>query len=175
MSGAPIAGYDGNVAGYQATKPGLDQKIDPLNADVMNYGAYLKNSHIEAMKSVGASNMIYSYRYSFNGFAAEMTAVQAEKLKSNPNVLVVTKDEMVTVIPPPPRPSWASAVLPASGRPPAQPVRMSSSASSTWAFGERASASETPTCKTAATIHSVAGLARASWARCGLPATATIS
>ena len=37
---------------------------------------------------------LYSYRYGFNGFAAEMTAAQAHKLENMPEVLHVWEDEI---------------------------------------------------------------------------------
>ena len=43
-----------------------------------------------------AARKIYSYVSSFNGFAAEMSDADAAKLRLDPTVLAVTKNEMVT-------------------------------------------------------------------------------
>ena len=93
MADAPVVAYDGGVAGLQATRPGKGQKINPNSAAVTRYAAYLDGKHNAALASVGGGNKLYSYRYTFNGFAAELTPAQADKLRSQPGVLAVEKDE----------------------------------------------------------------------------------
>jgi subtilisin family serine protease len=94
LADMPVTAYQGGVKGLQATKPKKGQKIDPNAPAVVSYMAYLAAQQNAAMASVGASKKLYSYGYVFNGFAAEMTAAQAQKLAQMRGVLAVTKDEI---------------------------------------------------------------------------------
>ena len=93
MKGNPAVSYEGDVAGYKATKPGKGKKINPNSAHVKKYAAYLEAGQNQASDSVGADK-VYSYRYAFNGFAARMTAADAAALKSRADVVNVWKDEI---------------------------------------------------------------------------------
>jgi subtilisin family serine protease len=88
----PVVAYDGSIKGYAATKPGKGQKIDPTSPQVVNYKSYLEARHNSVLSSVGGSRKLYSYGYVFNGFAADLTAEQAQKLRSTPGVVSVEKD-----------------------------------------------------------------------------------
>jgi subtilisin family serine protease len=89
----PATAYTGGVQGLAATKPRKGQKIDPDSPQVRNYIAYLASRHDTVMKAVGATRKVYSYGYVYNGFAAEMTEAQAQRLSAMKGVLSVTKDE----------------------------------------------------------------------------------
>ncbi len=93
MLEAPVAAYTGTTPGYAATKPKAGQKIDPASAKVVKYAAHLDESHGLALGHVGG-HKLYDYRYSFNGFAAELTQAAALKLASVPGVVSVSKDEI---------------------------------------------------------------------------------
>ena len=80
MSGAPVTAYAGGIPGYLATKPARGQKIDPNDAKVIRYGTYLTGRHDAVIAAVGGARKAYSYVYSFNGFAAELTDEQAAAL-----------------------------------------------------------------------------------------------
>jgi len=90
----PAVAYTGNIPGYKATKPAKGTKINPANPDVAQYAGYLDSRHDQVVASVGGRKVM-DYRYTYNGFAAELSALQAESLKSAPGVLAVSKDEMV--------------------------------------------------------------------------------
>ena len=94
MLDAPVASYTGGVAGLRATKPARGQKIDPLSNDVVRYAGYLTGRHDAALQSAGGGRKAYSYTYSFNGFAAELTEAQVAALRATPGVVNVTKDEL---------------------------------------------------------------------------------
>src|SRR5262245_9846297 len=95
MKAAPVASYTGDIAGYNATKPSPGQKVDPLAANTVRYVGYLKGKHDEALRKVGGGQKVYDYAISYNGFAAKLTAKQAEALKKREGVLAVTPDELV--------------------------------------------------------------------------------
>ena len=97
MAEMPVSAYKGSIKGYSATKPNKGQKIDPNAPAVVSYMAYLASRQDAALASVGGSKKLYNYGYVFSGFAAELTAAQAEKLASMPGVLAVTKDEAYTL------------------------------------------------------------------------------
>ena len=94
MLESPVVAYDGSIAGLKATKPAKGQKINPLNADVVKYVDYLKGRHDNALNSVGGGRKAYDYTYTYNGFAAELDAAQANKLAKTAGVLAVTEDSM---------------------------------------------------------------------------------
>jgi subtilisin family serine protease len=90
----PVVAYDGGIKGYKATKPRKGEKIDPDSPQVAGYKGYLESRHDEVLASVGGGKKLYSYGYVFNGFAAELTAEQADKLAQAKGVLAVTKDSI---------------------------------------------------------------------------------
>jgi hypothetical protein len=91
---APVSAYTGTTKGLKATKPNKGQKIDPNSPAVVNYMAHLAAKHDAVINGVGAARKLYSYGYVFNGFAAELTEAQAQKLAATKGVLAVSKDEM---------------------------------------------------------------------------------
>ena len=96
MLDMPVVAYDGGFKGLKATAPKSGQKIDPNASDVVNYVAYLNGKHNDALSKVGGQKL-YDYVYSYNGFAAKMSVVQASKMTSVDGVLVVTPDALNTM------------------------------------------------------------------------------
>jgi subtilisin family serine protease len=93
MADAPVVAYTGGISGLKATKPMRGKKIDPLSNDVVRYAGYLTAKHDAALQQIGGARKAYSYNYSFNGFAAELSEAQAAALKAMPGVVNVSKDE----------------------------------------------------------------------------------
>lgn len=93
MKGSPVIAYEGEIKGFQATKPGKGKKLNPNSAHVKKYSAHLGKRQSEVVNSVGATQ-VHSYRYAMNGFAARMTAADAEQLRDNPDVMNVWRDEL---------------------------------------------------------------------------------
>src|ERR1051325_10075156 len=81
MLDAPAVSYDGGVAGLKATRPAKGQKIDPNSSDVKQYVGYLNGQHDKALQKVGGADKMYDFDYSYDGFAASLTAEQAAALK----------------------------------------------------------------------------------------------
>ncbi|NND37498.1 MAG: S8 family serine peptidase [Gammaproteobacteria bacterium] len=87
--------YAGRPGGIAATRPRLGERFDSRSGNVRAYSRELMDAHDAALQSVGAyDGKLYSYRYTFNGFAARLTPVQAQKLRSRKNVLNVWEDSV---------------------------------------------------------------------------------
>src|SRR5687767_172306 len=93
MEDAPAVAYKGGIAGYQATAPKKGEKINPIAPDVVRYVGYLKGKHDAALAKVGNGQKLYSYGFTFNGFAAKMTPEQAAALAKQADVVAVNEDE----------------------------------------------------------------------------------
>jgi subtilisin family serine protease len=95
LADPPAVTYRGGKSGLAATQPGAGRKLEVDDPDVREYGRHLVRQHDATLRSVGAYyEKIYSYRYAFNGFAARMTELQAQKLRARRNVLNVWQDRM---------------------------------------------------------------------------------
>ena len=92
----PVVSYDGDISGYAATKPRIGQKIDPNDSKAIRYSDYLIARHNELLAMVNGQQKLYSYVYSFNGFAAKLNPQQAAKLAATPGVVSVSMDELRT-------------------------------------------------------------------------------
>ncbi len=70
-------------------------RIDRNSPSVRAYVAQLENEQDRVLSRAGpGTRKIYSYRYGLNGFAARMTASQAQKLEHLPEVMNVWEDEV---------------------------------------------------------------------------------
>ena len=96
MLESPVVAYEGGTAGLAATKPAKGQKIDPNSAAVKKYAAYLVSQHDAALQKVGGAAKLYDYNYTYNGFAAKLTAGQKAALEKQAGVLAVSAEETVT-------------------------------------------------------------------------------
>ena len=94
LVGAPVVAYTGGVPGLGATRPAPGKKIDPLSADVVKYVGHLNARQDAALAAAGGGRKVYSYAYTYNGFAAALTPEQAAKLAQQPGVLSVTANEV---------------------------------------------------------------------------------
>lgn len=96
MVDQPVVAYAGGVKGLKATAPKQGQKIDPAAGDVVAYTGYLNGRHAAALGAVGGKRL-YDYVYTYNGFAARLTAAQANKLATSKDVVAVSPDEVRTM------------------------------------------------------------------------------
>lgn len=94
MADPPVVAYQGGVRGLRATKPRKNSKLNPQNPDVIAYSDYLRARQNDALNRVGGKKL-HSYRYSYNGFAAELSPDQVRTLQSLPGVVSVTPDAMM--------------------------------------------------------------------------------
>ncbi len=94
----PVAARQASLAKKAAPVPlGLKPKlaVDRNNPSAKAYAAELEQTHSRVLEKAGSgTEKIYSYQYALNGFAARMTAAQAQKLEYLPEVLNVWEDEV---------------------------------------------------------------------------------
>jgi len=95
LSEPPALSYRGRPGSMAATRPAEGQRFDARSANVKQYSQHLTSSHDDVLRSVGAyTGKLYSYRYAFNGFAARLSSIQAQKLRSRKDVLNVWEDKI---------------------------------------------------------------------------------
>ncbi len=97
MADLPVVAYTGDKTGLKATAPKKGEKINPNSSAVIKYTDFLKGTHSAAMRKVGASNKLYDYVYTYNGFAAKLTAAQANKMVGTKGVLAVSPSETYSI------------------------------------------------------------------------------
>ena len=87
--------YTGRPGGVAATRPRDGERFDARSGNVRAYSRELTDTHDATLQSIGAyDRKLYSYRYTFNGFAARLTPIQAQKLRSRKNVVNVWEDSV---------------------------------------------------------------------------------
>ncbi len=89
LAAPPVVKYTGGIAGIPATKPAKGEKIDPQSTKVTDYVDHLDSRHDAVLAQVGGGEKIYDYRYVYNGFAAELSEAQAQRLESMASVVSV--------------------------------------------------------------------------------------
>jgi subtilisin family serine protease len=96
MRELPTIAYDGKTAGYARTQPARGAKLDVAAAAVTRYVGHLVDRHDAELKAVGGTK-IYDYSIAYNGFAARLTAAEANKLAADKDVLSISPNVMRTV------------------------------------------------------------------------------
>lgn len=96
MANDPVIAYQGDVAGYPATKPGKGEKINPNSAPVRKYEQFLEKSHNKTLKAAGVatSAKINEYTFALNGYSAILTEAEVKAIKAQPGVVIVLEDQM---------------------------------------------------------------------------------
>ena len=95
MRAAPVASYNGGVAGLAPTQAAEGQRLNLRQAAAQAYRSHLQRERQAVLASLGAPvKLVHQYDVAFNGFAAVMTDAQAAKLKASGKVLAVVRDEM---------------------------------------------------------------------------------
>jgi subtilisin family serine protease len=96
IAGEPIASYAGGVAGIPRTKPADGAKLDKRAWSYAAYREYLRTKRASALRSAGvdAGRTVAEYATAFNGFAATLTATEADRLARTTGVVRVWKNEI---------------------------------------------------------------------------------
>jgi subtilisin family serine protease len=99
MADDPVISYDGDIAGFEATKPGKGQKINPNSAHVRKYAGLLVDKQESALRGAGVSTAakVNEYTIALNGFSVLLTEAQVAEIQKQKGVLLVMKDEMLQV------------------------------------------------------------------------------
>ncbi len=98
MDGDAASSYQGGVSGYARTAPDRGSRYDARASHVQMYAGYLERRQDQVLDSVNARDRkVYSYRHAFNGFAARLTAEEAQKLSGNKAVLQVWEDREMSL------------------------------------------------------------------------------
>lgn len=100
LADKPLIAYEGGIAGLAATKPqvstsGKSRRLDFSNSNIRNYAAYLEKRRNEALQAIPGARKVHDYEVAFNGFAAQMTAKQAQALRNRKDVLGVWEDRLL--------------------------------------------------------------------------------
>jgi subtilisin family serine protease len=81
------ASYRGGRAGFAATRPSANAKLEPRAGAVESYVKYLEDSHDRMLATAGATTAkLHSYRYAFNGFAARLSPDQVSRLSRDDSI-----------------------------------------------------------------------------------------
>jgi len=92
---APVAAYEGGVAGLPATKPAAGQRLDVSSADVQAYISYLGTKQSAVIATIDPANVFFKYDVVLNGFAAMLTDSEVRALKKNSSVAKIEADVML--------------------------------------------------------------------------------
>jgi len=92
----PSVAYEGSVQGFEATKPGKGQKINPNSAHVRKYEQFLEQTHNASLNAAGAANSqkTNDYTTALNGYSAILTPEQAAAIQAQKGVAMVLEDQM---------------------------------------------------------------------------------
>ena len=89
-----LARYKGGIKGLPRTAATKGHRLNTTNAAATKYRSYLVKRQSAALAKVGAGRVIGRYTSVFSGVAVELTASQAEKMRSQKGVLGVFKNEI---------------------------------------------------------------------------------
>jgi hypothetical protein len=101
LNDAPLASYKGGIEGLAPTNPAAQgrQKLDPRSPESRAYLGYLEQQQADfiarASRTLGRPlDVLYTYKATVNGFAAKMTAAEAQRLAKLPEVRRVEKERI---------------------------------------------------------------------------------
>jgi subtilisin family serine protease len=96
MAQDPVIAYEGDIAGYAATKPGKGEKINPNSAQVRKYEKFLEKQHKEVLSeaNVSPTALVNEYTLALNGFSAILSEAEAKAVGAQSDVLLVLEDQM---------------------------------------------------------------------------------
>ncbi|HEY8474272.1 MAG TPA: S8 family serine peptidase [Natronosporangium sp.] len=96
MQADPAIAYEGGVPGLAPARPDPGEKIDPSDPAVAEYVNHLQAEHQQTLADAGVSTSALreSFTYALNGFSANLTPDQADRVAKQPGVAMVSRDEL---------------------------------------------------------------------------------
>ena len=93
MKADPLASYDGGTAGLKATKPPKGSQLDAQSSNSKKYLAHLEKEQRKLAKETGVTPDV-NYAVTLNGFSADLSGAQVDKLRASKDVLGVFPDSI---------------------------------------------------------------------------------
>jgi hypothetical protein len=91
LSDAPVAAYDGDVAGFDATEPSDGDSVEVDSSDARRYRSYLQGRQDRVAARVGATPQ-ERYAVGVSAFTSRLTGAQATNLARTDGVVSVVKN-----------------------------------------------------------------------------------
>ncbi|MGW0706641.1 S8 family serine peptidase [Streptomyces sp. NPDC002643] len=117
LADAPVAAYEGGLPGLKRTAPKADRRLDTESDAVEDYLEHLDDRRDKVLDAVPGVRPLYDYTYTFNGFAAELTAKQASKLSAQPGVVSLMRNSVAQPTSDTPTSDTPTSDTPTSGTP----------------------------------------------------------
>ncbi|MDX3716579.1 S8 family serine peptidase [Streptomyces caniscabiei] len=95
LADEPLATYGGGLRGLKGTASTAGKRLDVGSGAAKSYLRYLERRRDAVVGAVPGIKEQYAYAYTFNGFAAELTGGQAEKLAAVPGVVSLTRSTVL--------------------------------------------------------------------------------
>ncbi|MCU1551784.1 MAG: serine protease [Glaciihabitans sp.] len=96
LKAQPASTYTGGLRGFGATKPSAGKQLNANTDAVKSYSAHLKSTQVALAGKFGFK-ALYNYTLAYNGFAAKLTAAQANALAKNSAVSTLTPSKLLKV------------------------------------------------------------------------------
>ncbi len=91
MKSDPLASYTGDVDGLQATKPAEGEQLEAQSPDAQRYVEHLETEQKTLAQEVGVTPDV-TYQVVLNGFSAQLSGDQVDKLRASKDVYGVYPD-----------------------------------------------------------------------------------
>jgi len=91
--GDPVASYSGDVSGFAATASEDGERLDPSSKEADRYRDYLAELRTDVLDQVPGVQADYEYDTVLNGFAADLSATEAQALAKADGVIQIWKNE----------------------------------------------------------------------------------
>ncbi|MDB5936303.1 MAG: hypothetical protein JWQ01_3647 [Massilia sp.] len=93
LTDKPIASYNGEVSGLNATQPAPGQRLNFASGDVQLYSDYLSQKQATVQATIASAPITYTYSVVMNGFAAMLTDDEVKALQLRSDVATISADE----------------------------------------------------------------------------------
>ncbi|WP_435749059.1 S8 family serine peptidase [Microbacterium sp. PMB16] len=93
MKADPLASYEGDIKGLKATKPAEGEQLETQSKDSQRYVDHLQTEQTDLVSQVGITPDT-TYQVALNGFSADLTGEQVDKLRASKDVFGVFPDEI---------------------------------------------------------------------------------